>query len=619
MKKNYTKSILLLVVSFVLSMGTIKLEAQVVSNESFDNTTFLPTGWASVGSTTLWSRRTTGTFPTCTPQSGAGMVRFSSRAQTAGTTQTIALPVIDYSARVSSNAFISFYIYRDNGSVNLDSLAVYINTTASIAGAERFGLVARYSKVAIPDTVAANGWYKYSFNVPAKYTGATNYIMLKGTSQNGNNIYIDDVQWNAYPNLCTGTPTPGNAVATPALICGGSGSTTINLVGQTTGVSGLSYQWKKASAANGPWANTGTNATSLTTGTITATQYYKCVISCSNSSKSDSTQVMSVIVKSTPNPTVTVTPNNANYCAGGKAVKLTAQGAAAYSWTPSTGLNANLGDSVFASPTATTTYTVRGTDTAGCSAQTTVTVSLRQAPFVAINAIDSVTCQGDSILLTAQGAGGGGTTYLWNPTGKTTTAIYASGNTNTKYSLTATNGFGCKATATKNIYFSQPPIANFNVNVVGRTYTFTDNSSNANKLSWDFGDGNSSTAKNPVYTYSFDGTKTITLIAYNAPCAPDTFQQTFNVSTMQSIKNSQGVQLYPNPANTAVNIRLEHAFSGTPLVRLMDLSGKLILPSLQIIDGNTIQLSTEMLQSGIWFFEILDGTSIKKGTFQVIH
>ena len=98
MKKNYTKSILLLVVSFVLSMGTIKVKAQVVSNESFDNTTFLPTGWASVGSTTLWSRRTTGTFPTCTPQSGAGMVRFSSRAQTAGTTQTIELPVIDYSA-----------------------------------------------------------------------------------------------------------------------------------------------------------------------------------------------------------------------------------------------------------------------------------------------------------------------------------------------------------------------------------------------------------------------------------------------------------------------------------------------------------------------------------------
>ncbi len=69
-------------------------------------------------------------------------------------------------------------------------------------------------------------------------------------------------------------------------------------------------------------------------------------------------------------------------------------------------------------------------------------------------------------------------------------------------------------------YPSTPPVANFSVinnTTCTGTIIFTDNSSNApTSWNWDFGDGNVSTDQNPVYTYTSNGTYTVTLIAINA-------------------------------------------------------------------------------------------------------
>jgi len=49
--------------------------------------------------------------------------------------------------------------------------------------------------------------------------------------------------------------------------------------------------------------------------------------------------------------------------------------------------------------------------------------------------------------------------------------------------------------------------------------TFTNYSINGNSFHWNFGDGNTSTAINPTYTYADTGTYTVSLIAYNnTPC-----------------------------------------------------------------------------------------------------
>ncbi len=595
--KFLPKLLLILTTIFVFS----ELNAQIVNKESFDNTTFLPTGWSAVGTTNLWSRRTTGTFPTCTPASGAGMVRFASRGTAANTNQTISTPVIDYTIKGTSQAYISLWIYRDNGSVNADSLSLFINTTPSLTGATRLGAVARYTKLFLPDSVPANGWYKYTFNVPSSFSSNTNYILIKGVSQAGNNIYIDDVEWNSFPNVCTGVPNPGAGTATPSIICGGTGSSSISLSGYTTGVTGISFQWKVSSSLSGPWTNTGTNSTTLNTGTITSTQHYKCFVTCTNSGLADSTSVITVTVKQGTVPTITVNPNAANYCVG-VPTKLFASGASTYLWTPTTGLSVSNSDTVFASPTVSTVYTVRGTDTAGCVGQTTVTVTLRQNPNVIINALDTNLCIGDSVLMTAQ-TGGGGNTYLWLPEGNKTASIYAKPLQSNLYSVTVTNTFGCKGNAKRNLYVAQKPKAYFEVNVFARTYRFSDSSLNAQELLWDFGDGNYSTSRNPVYTYSEDGTKTITLIASNPPCLADTFTRTFNVSAINVFNNNKSFKLSPNPANQTVKIELDQA---SEFIQLIDLTGQVLLQE-NSLDKASIVFDLSQFAKGVYFVRSSNG------------
>jgi PKD repeat protein len=53
------------------------------------------------------------------------------------------------------------------------------------------------------------------------------------------------------------------------------------------------------------------------------------------------------------------------------------------------------------------------------------------------------------------------------------------------------------------------------------TVAFTDASTDPSAWSWDFGDGNTSTAQNPSYTYDSAGTYTVCLIVTN-PCSADT-------------------------------------------------------------------------------------------------
>lgn len=99
-------------------------------------------------------------------------------------------------------------------------------------------------------------------------------------------------------------------------------------------------------------------------------------------------------------PTVAVTPNFTACAAAGST--LTATGATNYSWAPNTALSASTGASVIASPTANTTYTVTGADANGCSATSTVTISmLLSPPSITAGASAITPCSGSSINLTS--------------------------------------------------------------------------------------------------------------------------------------------------------------------------------------------------------------------------
>lgn len=90
---------------------------------------------------------------------------------------------------------------------------------------------------------------------------------------------------------------------------------------------------------------------------------------------------------------------------------------------------------------------------------------------------------------------------------------------------------GGSATATATIRVQRKPVANFIFTVTRLSAAFTDTStSNPTSWLWDFGDGETSQARNPTHTYSAPGTYLVTLQATNS-AGSDSITKAVTVST----------------------------------------------------------------------------------------
>jgi PKD repeat protein len=144
-------------------------------------------------------------------------------------------------------------------------------------------------------------------------------------------------------------PAPTVAATGGTSICAGN-SATLNATGATT------YSW---SGGAGTTASVSVSPTTTTTYTVTGT-----------SSGCSSTATVTVTV----NPLPTVSSNSVTICAGSTAT-LSATGGSTYAW--STGENTG---SISVAPASTTSYTVSGTSSAGCSNTAVSTVTVVSAP-----------------------------------------------------------------------------------------------------------------------------------------------------------------------------------------------------------------------------------------------
>lgn len=112
---------------------------------------------------------------------------------------------------------------------------------------------------------------------------------------------------------------------------------------------------------------------------------------------------------------------------------------ATYTWSPAAGLNTTSGSTVIASVTSAVTYTVTATKD-GCTLTNQVNINMSSVVNLAVTPSAPVICGGQSVTLTASGAG----TYTWSPaTGLNTTTgneVIASPATTTTYTVTGSDG-----------------------------------------------------------------------------------------------------------------------------------------------------------------------------------
>lgn len=137
--------------------------------------------------------------------------------------------------------------------------------------------------------------------------------------------------------------------------------------------------------------------------------------------------IESVTITVNPSP-VLITGGNMIICEN-DTVTLSVSGADSYIWNTS-----DTSSSITVSPAFTTTYSVTGTNTFGCSSETSITVMVLPPPDLTIS-LDTAICFGDSIFLNVDGA----TNFIWS-TGDFTAQIHVSPLIQTTYTVTGTIG-----------------------------------------------------------------------------------------------------------------------------------------------------------------------------------
>ena len=598
-----------------LSANTLYAQS-VLATESFDATAFAPTGWSikpDLGAQNVWVRRTASTFPNVVPHSGTAFARFSSRTATLGSKQILVSRPIDYTNRGTNAANLSFWMFRDNQNTASDSITVWVNVTDTLdATALKLGTIVRNRLIAIPDTQAVAGWYQYTFAIPTTYIGTNTRFIFEGTSDNpggnqGAHMYIDDVEFDEFPIPCTGTPSIGSIVSSMSMICDSAGSAVLSQSTPLGNVSGVQYTWEMSSSATGPWTVVGGNTSTLSTGVLTATTYFQCTANCSYSSLTYTTPVFTQQVSTSPSPVVSVSPSTAAICPGATTgATLVASGAVTYNWSPATSLNVSTGAVVTALPTTSTQYTVVGVDSVGCQGTATVNVTLANLPNVGITASPSDTvCEGATVILNSvPGGPSNGNTYSWSDGTLTRRdTIIASASTPT-FSVIVTNAAGCSATDTITLFVNPPANANFGWTSVGNTYTFIDSSSTATGWSWSFGDGNSSTLQNPVYTFSGSGVYQVTLLITGTSCNDDSITKTIVIGpeSLIEVEGKYHVGMYPNPVLNQLFIDADGMVNAS--VRVVNVMGQQVMASQSLKSTAINQISLEQLSTGFYLVEL---------------
>jgi len=190
------------------------------------------------------------------------------------------------------------------------------------------------------------------------------------------------------------------------------GNATIHVTG---GVPPYQYNWSNGSTKQ------------YDTGLVAGT--YVCIVTDNTGCRFE----VGVTLVNPTAPKVKIVPDLDSICIGSSIV-LNVSGAKTYLWNISPSLSCDTCSNPTATPNVTTTYTVTGMDSIGCTAIVVSTIKVSTPPKPVITGKDSV-CSGyiDTLKVT------GGTSYLWS-TGATTTSINYNTITTQTITVTAHNG-----------------------------------------------------------------------------------------------------------------------------------------------------------------------------------
>lgn len=328
------------------------------------------------------------------------------------------------------------------------------------------------------------------------------------------------------------TQTPTLSVIGNTTLCDGS-SVTLTGMGATT------YTWNTGSisvTSQSIIASPGSSTTFTLTGANGG-----CV----------SSKTVSITV--TPSPTISI--SGQTFICSGSPTILTGSGAATYTWSSNAGSLQTA--SVSVTPGSTTTYTLAGSS-GGCTAATSITVSVSLTPSLTISGDPLTLCSGYLTVLNGFGAN----TYTWssNAGGSNSSSVSVAPQVTTTYTLTGSNGT-CSSTALITVTVSPSPTITISSATICPGGTGTLTATGANSFTWNpqpqFANANSS-----VVLDSPGQTTTYTVIGQALNGCKQTVTTTMVIDSCLTTQvgnlnvTQRKLSLFPNPVENYVWVEI---------------------------------------------------------------
>ena len=412
---------------------------------------------ASGGATYLWSNG--GTNATIAPSPSVNTTYTVTGVSAQGCSgNTASLAVTVYSAPVvnitGTTALCTgqTIVLTANGASSYTWSTAANTTTISVAptSATSYSLRGTSTQGCLSNTVA-QAVAVYSLPV-VSITGPSTLCVGQSVvlNANGANTYT----WNSGSGATSLTVNPTTSTSytlngTSAQGCTGSAATlavtvytnpVVSVSGANTLCAGQSIVLTGSGANTYSW-NTGASSTNVTLAPTSNTTY----VLNGNSVQGCTAVPVSYAVTVYSLPVLSISGSSA-ICAG-RTLTLTASGATTYTWST----NAS-GNSITATPLASTVYSLTGQNATGCAGvPVNFSVTVNPNPTISISGTNAI-CAGQSTTLTATGAN----TYSWS-NGSSNSSVVVSPTLTASYTATGTSLAGCTASS-NNTVAVQPAI-----------------------------------------------------------------------------------------------------------------------------------------------------------------
>jgi len=155
------------------------------------------------------------------------------------------------------------------------------------------------------------------------------------------------------------------------------------------------------------------------------------------------------------------------------------------------------------------------------------------------------------------------------------------------------------------IVFAEPK-SEFSLDIDALTVSFMDESTAADSLQWDFGDGTGTDIPSPSHIYDSPGDYTVTLYAFNQ-CGVDSSSQriTLRSTSTRDLSSQVVVDLFPNPTSGELSLKGE-------------LGQDIRVTQLEVVDIYGRSVLSQVVQYEGVFLDKLDVSHLSAGTYIIL-